>query len=107
MAVKEFIGQLWYILIYTEFILVKLQTYRHTSESIPGTNRYLAMRLKFLAQGNNGLPLTRFELMRLAIIRLLSQSVYGSEPCHHYDCLDIHANMHTKYDKWVGQQQFM
>jgi len=25
-----------------------------TLESIPGTNQYLAIRVKFLAQGNNG-----------------------------------------------------
>jgi hypothetical protein len=32
------------------------------SKSEDGTNQYLAMSVKFLAHGNNGLPLTGFEL---------------------------------------------
>ena len=45
-------------LVYTEFILVwllrKLLAYRHTIESVPGTNQYWAVSVKFLAQGNDG-----------------------------------------------------
>jgi hypothetical protein len=36
------------------------------------------MSVKFLAQGNNDLPLTGFELMRIAINILLGRSVYHS-----------------------------
>ena len=61
--------------VFTEFILVrlwrKLIPYRNTLESVPGTKQYWAMSVKFLAEGNNGLPLTGFEPMRLAILRLL------------------------------------
>jgi hypothetical protein len=57
-------------LVYTEFILVrlcrKLLAYKHTFESIPGTNQYWAMSVKFLAQGNNDMLLSGFEPMRLA-----------------------------------------
>jgi hypothetical protein len=53
------------MLVYTEFILVllckKLRAYKHTFESIPETNRDRSMHVKFLAQGNNGLPLTGFK----------------------------------------------
>ena len=33
-----------------------------TLESVPGTNQYSAMRVKFLGQGNNQEPLIEFEL---------------------------------------------
>ena len=68
-------------LVYTEFILVPLcrkrfsLIYRNTLESVPGTNQYWAMSVKFLAQGNNNLALTGFEPMRLAILRLLVRRV--------------------------------
>ena len=63
-------------LLYTEFISAwlcrKLLAYRNTLKSLPpGTNQYWAMSVKFLAQGNNGLSLTGFEPMRLAILRSL------------------------------------
>ena len=62
-------------IVYTEFIVVrlwrKLLAYINTLESIPGTNKYWAISVKFLAQGNNDLSLTGFEPMRLAILRLL------------------------------------
>ena len=52
-------------LVYTEFILVwlcrKLEAYKHTLESIPWTNQYWAISVKFLAQENNEKPLTGFE----------------------------------------------
>jgi hypothetical protein len=74
--------QMIYNLVYTEFILVrlcrKLNAYRHTFESVPGTNQYWALSVKFLAQGNNDLPLTGFEPMRLAIMRLLVRRVNHS-----------------------------
>ena len=49
----------------------KAVSYRNTFESVPGTNQYWAMSIKFLAQGNNRQSLTGFEPMWLAIIRLL------------------------------------
>jgi hypothetical protein len=49
----------------------KLKAYRQTLESVPGTNQYWAMSVKVLVQGNNGPPLTGFELTRKAILRLL------------------------------------
>ena len=62
-------------LVYTEFILVRLWTkllaYRNTLESVPGTNQYWAISVKFLAQAINGLSLTGFEPKQLAILRLL------------------------------------
>ena len=62
-------------LLYTEFVLVwlcrKLLAYRNTLESVPGTNQYWAVSVKFLAHGNNSLSLTVFEPMWLTIIRLL------------------------------------
>ena len=54
-------------LVYTEFILVqmcrKLLAYRNTLQSLPGTNQYIAMSAKFLAQGNNDLSQSGFELV--------------------------------------------
>ena len=45
-------------LIYNDFSLVRLckkpLAYRTTLEFVPGTNQYRAMRVKFLAQRNNG-----------------------------------------------------
>ena len=75
------------ILVYTEFILVrlwrKLLAYRNTLESVPGINQYWAISVKFLAQGNNGLSLTGFEPMRLAILILLVRRVI-SRPRRHF-----------------------
>ena len=57
--------------VYTQYILLdcvgscKINTVR----SIPRTNQYWAMTVKFLAQGNNGLPMTGFEPMRPSILR--------------------------------------
>ena len=72
----------WAFFHYTEFILVqlfrKLLAYRITLDSVPGTNQYWAMSIKFLAQGNNGLSLAGFEPMRLGIIRLLVRRVNHS-----------------------------
>ena len=67
-------------LVYTEFILFRLcrklfSLYRNTLESVPGTNQYWAISLKFPAEGNNGLSLTGFEPMRLAILRLLVRRI--------------------------------
>ena len=68
--------------VYTEFNLVwlwrKLLAYRNTLESVPGTNQYWAISVWFLAQGNNGLSMTGFEPMRLAILRLLVRRVNHS-----------------------------
>ena len=67
---------------HTEFILVrlcrKLLSYRSTLKSVPGTNQYWAMRVKFFAQGNNELSLTGFEPIRLAILKLLVRHVNHS-----------------------------
>ena len=67
------------VLVYTEFILVrlcrKLLAYINTLESIPGTDQYWVISVKFLAQGNNGSSLTGFEPMRLMIVRLLVRRV--------------------------------
>ncbi|XP_060601612.1 phospholipid phosphatase 1-like, partial [Ruditapes philippinarum] len=41
------------------------------SMTVPGTNQYKAMRVKFLGHGNNGLPLAGFKPTRPAIVRLL------------------------------------
>ena len=50
-------------LVYSEFISVhlyrKLLAYRHTLKSIPGTNQYRAINVKFLTQRNNSLLLTQ------------------------------------------------
>jgi hypothetical protein len=40
-------------------------------ESVPETNQFYLMNVKFLAQGNNGLPLTDIEPTPPAILRLL------------------------------------
>ena len=56
----------------------KLLAYRNTIESIPGINQYRAISVKFIAQGNNGLSLTGFEPMWLAILRLLIRHVNHS-----------------------------
>ena len=78
------------ILVYTEFILVrlcrKLLAYRYTLESVPGTNHYWEISVKFLAQGNNGLPLTGFEPMRLALLKLLvhKKSFCEEKERYHY-----------------------
>ena len=65
-ATREFTGTIFFhTLVYTEFILVwlcrKLEAYRHTLGSVPGTNQYWATGVKFLAQENNDKPLTGFE----------------------------------------------
>ena len=52
--------------------------YRNTLESVHGTNQYWVMNVMFHAQGNNGLPLTGFEPMRLAILRLQVRRVNQS-----------------------------
>ena len=61
--------------LYIEFILVrlwrKLLAYINALESIPGTNQYWAISVKFIDQGINGLSLTGFEPMQLAILGLL------------------------------------
>ena len=61
---------IFFSIVYTEFILFwlcrKLLGYRNTLKSIPGTNQYWAISVKFPAHGNNGLPLTGFEPMQLA-----------------------------------------
>ena len=58
-----------------EYILVlscrKLFAYRNTLKSVPVTNQYWAISVKIIAQAYNGLPLTGFEPMGLAILRLL------------------------------------
>ena len=56
----------------------KLIAYRNTLESIPGTNMYWAISVKFLAQGNKRLTLTGFEPRQLAILRLLVRHVNHS-----------------------------
>ena len=65
-----------------EFILVwfckKLSAYRNILESVHGTNQYWAMSVKFLAQGDNDLPLTGSEPMWLAILRLLARHINHS-----------------------------
>ena len=73
-----FVGRLMIemlVLVYTEFILVwlwrQLFAYRNSLESVPGTNQYWAMCVKFLAQGNNGLSLIEFEPMWLVILILI------------------------------------
>ena len=76
-----------HILVYTKFILVrlwrKLPAYRKTLESVPGTNQYWAISVKFFAQGNNGLSLTGFEPMQLAILRLLVRRInHSTMPPH-------------------------
>ena len=85
-------------LVYTEFILVwlcrKLLAYRNTLESFPGTNQYWAMSVKFLAQGNNGLPLTWFEPMWLAILRLLVWCVNHSTTLPHKYLFEYLESMH-------------
>ena len=69
-------------LVHSEFILVwlykKLLAYRNTLESVLGINQYWAMSVKFLAQWNNGLPLTVIEPMEQAISRLLVRCVNHS-----------------------------
>ena len=87
------------ILVYTEFILVwlwrKLLAYRNTLKSFPGTNQYLAVSVKFLAQGNNGLSLTGFEPMRLVILRLLVW------PVNHTTTLPSCNNREAFSSKWI------
>jgi hypothetical protein len=70
----------WFLRLYRIYlgsISRKLKAYRvrQTLETVPGTNQYWAMCVKFLAQGNNRLPLTWFEPTRRAILRLLVQCV--------------------------------
>ena len=69
-------------LVCTDFILVRLWrrilAYRNTLDSVPGTNQYWTVGVKFLAQGNNGLSLTGFEPMWLANLRLLARRVNHS-----------------------------
>ena len=57
--------------IYSVCLWRKLLAYRNAFESVPGTNQFWAISVKFLAQGNNGLSLRGFEPKRLAILRLL------------------------------------
>ena len=52
--------------------LFKLLAYRNTLESVPETDQYCAISVKFLAQGNSGLSLTGFEPMQLAILKITS-----------------------------------
>ena len=61
----------------------------HTLKSIPGTNQFWAIKVKFLAQGNNGLPLTGFEPMQLVILRLLVQRVNHLTTPPPFSCIDI------------------
>ena len=74
-----------FVLVYThsEFILVrlwrKLLADRNTLESIPGTNQYWAISVKFLAQGNN-----RVWTIWLAILRLLVWRVNHSTRTPHF-----------------------
>ena len=72
MIMRDFIT-----LVYTELILVwlcrklvaKIETFQNPF--LEPTMQYWTMIVKFLAQGNNGLTLTGFELIWLAILRLL------------------------------------
>ena len=80
---KERLGlfTLWIFSLYWIYFSLcrKLLAYNiETLKSVPGTNQYWAMSVKFLAQGNNGLPPTGFEPMRLVILRLLVRSVNHS-----------------------------
>ena len=53
--------------------------YRNNLESIPRTNQYWAVSVKFLAQWNNNLSMTHeFERMQLAILRLPVRNVNHS-----------------------------
>ena len=75
------------MMFFFSFILVqlwrKLLAYINTLESVPGTNQYWAISVKFIAQRNNGLSLTGFEPIWLAILRLLVRRVNYSTtaPC--------------------------
>ena len=61
----------------TEFMLVwlcrKLWVHKHTLESVPVLSNEL--NVKFLAQRHNSFPMTGFEPMQLAILRLLAWCV--------------------------------
>ena len=95
-------------LVYTEFILVwlcrKLLAYRHTFESISGTNLYWAMSVKFLARGNNDLPPTGLAPIWLAIFDVLT-----TWPCRHswgFLCQNVakfykYLQLHTHFGKWI------
>ena len=51
------------------------------------------MGVKFLAQGNNGLPLTNFEAMQLAILRLLVRRVNNSATPLPFGLIKLSAHM--------------
>ena len=57
--------------IYLSLIVKKFLADINILKSVPGTNQYWAISLKFLAQGNNALSLTGSEPIRLVILRLL------------------------------------
>ena len=65
--IKDYYGISLYIFI---LLCIKLQVYGHSYKSIPGTDQYWVMRVKFLAHGNIGLPLTEFEPMQLDIFSI-------------------------------------
>jgi hypothetical protein len=78
MAVLRFFHNgCWFIyrIYFSSIVWEAILAYRHTFESVPGTNQYWAISVKFLAQGNNDLPLTGFEPTWLAIMRLLVRRV--------------------------------
>ena len=82
------------VLVYTEFISVwlwrKLLACINTLESVPGTNQYWAISVKFLAQGHNSLSLTGFE--RIA----------ASDPLEDYLTTWPSRHLHIHFWQWKG-----
>jgi hypothetical protein len=70
--IKDFVAQKWSVNSLYKLILVDCVGSYKLLEYVPGTNQYLAINVKFLAQGNNGLPLTGFEPTWSAILIITS-----------------------------------
>jgi hypothetical protein len=51
---------------------LEIHLYRNTQIGSSGPSNYSAISVKCLAQGNNGLPLTEFKPMLLAILEITS-----------------------------------
>jgi hypothetical protein len=84
----------------------KLKAYRHTFDSVLGTNQYWAISVKFLAQGNNDWPLTGFGPLLLAIIRLLVQRINHSVMIFVNSCLNIFLKYYDNHNKWNNNKKW-